>query len=129
MSNQIKIILVIIFILLIVALEVIVCKSTNNIIDDAQNKIISLQEALLSKDYEKTKEESKKLSDEWEKNQEKFLYFMHHEEIEQISVKIAAISENSENKAYESALEDSTEAKFLLEHLKDKLKLTLNNVF
>ena len=67
--------------------------------------------------------------DKWNESEEKLAYFIEHDELEKISSQIAIMNENTNNKEYKLALEDNIETKFLLEHVKDKLKLKIKNVF
>lgn len=129
MTNKVKILLIVILLIAVLALNVLVGWYTDNSIDDMETKIDELKQLLLDGNYEESKTKSEKIRDDWDEYENKFAYFMDHEEIEKLSVKVAAIAENATNKEYELALEDSVETKFLLEHVKDKLKLKLNNVF
>lgn len=129
MTNKVKILLITIILIAVIALNVLVRWYTDNSINDMETKIDELKQLLLDGNYEESKNKSEKIRDDWDEYENKFAYFMDHEEIEKLSVKVAAIAENATNKEYELALEDSVETKFLLEHVKDKLRLKLNNVF
>lgn len=129
MSNNIKIAAVIVFTAIIVGLEFLLGSFTNKITDEIDKDIEELKISLLAENYEESKKKSEDLDEKWEKYEDKFCYFFDHEEIEKMSTKVAVIKENTANREYKLALEDSIETKYLLEHVKDKLKLKLNNVF
>ncbi len=129
MNNTVKVIVIIVFMIVILVLNWLVGSYTDKAINNMEAGVAQLKKTLLAGNYEESKKQSEKLRDNWNEYENKFAYFMDHEEIEKLSVKVAAIAENASNKEYELALEDSIETKFLLEHVKDKLKWKLNNVF
>lgn len=129
MSNQVKIMLIICFIAIIIMLEIVTSNCTDEFIDKTAKELEGLKTSLLQENSEEVKKKSEKLSDIWDKSEDKLCYFIEHDELEKISSKIAIISENSTNSEYKLALEDAIETKYLLEHVKDKLKLKMRNVF
>ena len=129
MNNTVKVIVIIVFMIVILVLNWLVGSYTDKAINNMEAGVAQLKKTLLAGNYEESKKQSEKLRDNWNEYENKFAYFMDHEEIEKLIVKVAAIAENASNKEYELALEDSIETKFLLEHVKDKLKWKLNNVF
>ncbi|MFG6319394.1 MAG: DUF4363 family protein [Clostridia bacterium] len=129
MSNKVKIMLVICFTAIIVILEIILGNCTDEFIDKTSKQLEDLKIALLEENGEETKKKSKELSNVWDESENKLCYFIEHDELEKISSKIAIISENSTNSEYKLALEDAIETRYLLEHVKDKLKLKMKNVF
>ena len=129
MSNAVKITFAVVFKLSICFLDIFLGKTTDKLIYETEEKLDSLKSALAEKNYDECKKKSEELNDKWEYCEDKFSYFIEHDELEKVSSKVAIISENSKNNEYKLALEDSIETKYLLEHIKDKLKLKLNNVF
>lgn len=129
MSNQVKIMLIIGFMAIIIMLEIVTGNCTDEFIDKTAKDLDDLKTSLLQENSEEIKKKSEKLSNTWDESEIKLCYFIEHDELEKISSKIAIISENSVNSEYKLALEDAIETKYLLEHVKDKLKLKMKNVF
>ncbi len=129
MSNSMKIVMILTSIAVIVALNLLIGKYTDKIIDNIGVKVDNLKQSLARKDFDKSKEISKEIREMWENETDKFGYFMDHEELEKLTLKIMIVDENLKNDDYERAIEDSIEVKFLLEHIEEKLKLRLSNVF
>lgn len=129
MSNQIKIAIIVAFLGLIIILEILVQNFMNKTIYMFQGKIDELKTVLLEGNYEESKNKSEALKDKWKEYEDKYGYFMDHDEIEKVTNKVTVINENSKNKEYKLALEDSIEAKYILEHIQDKLKFKLSNIF
>lgn len=124
-----KIVMILTSIAVIVALNLLIGKYTDKIIDNIGVKVDNLKQSLARKDFDKSKEISKEIREMWENETDKFGYFMDHEELEKLTLKIMIVDENLKNDDYERAIEDSIEVKFLLEHIEEKLKLRLSNVF
>lgn len=129
MSNTQKILLILGILSFIIVLDICLCKITDNLVNDTLNQLESLTENLKKEDFENSKIKSEQIKENWFEYEDKLSFFIEHDELEKISLKIAIISENSLNQAYEIALEDVVETTYLLEHVKDKLKLKLKNVF
>ena len=129
MTNKVKVAMIILLIVFIIVLDIFIGKCTENYIKETEEYLEDLKQALIDENYEESKNKNDKLKEKWEESEEKLSYFIEHDELEKISSQIAIMHENSDNKAYKLALEDNIETKFLLEHVKDKLKLKLKNVF
>lgn len=129
MSNKVKIILIIIFISIIFILEILIGNYIDKTVYEMNKLIENLKVSLSQKNYDESIKKSKELKDMWEKYETKFGFFYDHKEIEELSSKVAVINENTGNSEYKLALEDSIETKYILEHVKDKLKLKFSNIF
>ena len=129
MKNNVQIAMIVILIICIIALDVLVGKCTDNFINETEEYLSNLKQALIEENHTESKNKSEKLMDKWNESEEKLAYFIEHDELEKISSQIAIMNENTNNKEYKLALEDNIETKFLLEHVKDKNKLKLKNIF
>lgn len=70
-----------------------------------------------------------KLKKEWSIKQDKLSYFSEHDELEKVSKCLITLEENVKNEEYEIALEDGSEFCYWLNHIKEKDKLELKNIF
>lgn len=70
-----------------------------------------------------------KLKENWRKKQDKLSYFSEHDELEKVSRCLITLEENVKNEEYEIALEDGSEFMYWLNHIKEKDKLELKNIF
>lgn len=129
MNNTQKILLIVGIIIIIGILEYILLTNTNRLVEDTLLQLDELKQLLKEEKYDDSKNKSRKLNDKWFEYEEKLSFFIEHDEIEKVSTKIAVILENTKNKEYKAALEDVMEMRFLLEHVKDKNKLKLKNIF
>lgn len=129
MNNTHKVLLIITIFLVIIGLEIYINTSTDKLLEDTVNKMQELKEVLKEEKYHESKNKSEELNKKWFEYENELAFFIEHDEIEKVSTKIAVILENTVNEEYKAALEDIMETSYLLEHIKDKNKLKLKNIF
>lgn len=129
MTNIQKILLIVGIIIFIVALDIGLCKNTDNLVDDTLVELEKIKAFLVEENFDESKKRSEALNKKWFEYEDKLSFYIEHDELEKVSSKIAIILENTINKDYKPALEDVMETTYLLEHVKDKNKLKLKNIF
>ncbi|MBR3614924.1 MAG: DUF4363 family protein [Clostridia bacterium] len=70
-----------------------------------------------------------KLKSSWFEEQDKLCVFSEHNELEKVSKCLIVLEENTRNKEFEIALSDGKEFLYWLNHIKEKDKLELKNIF
>lgn len=90
---------------------------------------LSKMEELSEEMKDNMKSSIKEFKDEWYKKQDKLSMFVEHDELEKVTERLIALEENTKNGEYETALENSAEFKFWLQHFEEKEKLKIKNVF
>lgn len=129
MNNTHKVLVIITILLAIIGLEIYINTSTDKLLEDTVKKMEELKEVLKEEKYNESKNKSEELNEKWFEYEDKLAFFIEHDEVEKISTKVAVILENTINEEYKAALEDVMETTYLLEHVKDKNKLKLKNIF
>lgn len=129
MNNTHKVLVIITILLAIICLEIYINTSTDKLLEDTVKKMEELKEVLKEEKYNESKNKSEELNEKWFEYEDKLAFFIEHDEVEKISTKVAVILENTINEEYKAALEDVMETTYLLEHVKDKNKLKLKNIF
>ena len=136
-----EIILIIGISVFIIVLELVTNKITNECVKNVEDKIKIVNVNLNKiKDMEKDNEEYKmcrkdleeniqKLKKDWFLKEDKLSIFSEHDELVKVSKCLITIEENVKNEEYENALEDGSEFMYWLNHIKEKDKLELKNVF
>ena len=136
-----EIILIIGILVFIIGLEIITNIITENSVKDIENKIIEInsdlskiknmnQESNEYKEFKKNIEEKLKiLKRDWFLKQDKLSIFSEHDELEKVSKSLIVLEENFKNEEYKIALEDGREFLYWLNHIKEKDKLELKNIF
>ena len=123
-----QITIVIIIVILIIFLEVITSKNTNYSINKMLEEINTISD-LLEKDINKAKEKSKNIFKEWEKLENKMNYYLEHDELEKVGRQIAILESQINSENILDIKQNISEIKFLLRHIEEKPKITIDNIF
>lgn len=70
-----------------------------------------------------------KISNNWEKRRQKLSYFIEHDELEKVETNLTNIKSYIESAELNMAISSIDEAKFILEHIKEKNAFNLENIF
>lgn len=70
-----------------------------------------------------------KISSNWEKRRQKLSYFIEHDELEKVETNLTNIKSYLESAEFNMAISSIDEAKFILEHIKEKNAFNLENIF
>lgn len=92
-----------------------------------QNNIRDLQEVIL--ENKDGNDMIKELNNNWKRFDSLAAYYTEHNELEKISLKINLVKKNIETGENDMTVEYLEELKFLLNHIYEKDKLTLKNIF
>lgn len=92
-----------------------------------ENCITELEERLASGEIDE--EKSKELYNKWFKFESKASYYIEHDELEKVSIKISLAKKAIEIEEIEEAQNDLEEVRFLINHIYEKDKLKLKNIF
>lgn len=120
-KETIGIILIIVF---VISIEIITENITNNSL-----KIMSQEIEKVENEEDKLEEATSKLSETWKKEEAKLSCYMEHDELEEISKLINSLEFSSKNDDMEKIDENINEIKFKMEHIKNKQKIKIKNIF
>ena len=95
--------------------------NTSEMLSNLKNKI-NYNEENISKDIEE-------IYSKWEERREKLAYFIEHDELEKVETNLTNIRSFIEENELTMAINEVEEAKFILEHIKEKNALDLENIF
>lgn len=113
-------------IVFVIFIEIITDNITHKSISDINKTIEELELSLESED---AGEKVKNLCDSWEKEEDKLAFYMEHDELEKVGVLVDNIKSDIANDSMDEINEKVDEIKFLLEHVKNKQKIELKNIF
>lgn len=123
-----QIIIIALIIVSVIVLEFITNKITEIAIADISEKMDKLEKSI-EINSEKLNLEVENLEKEWEKKEEQLSYYLEHDEIEKVSLNICLLKKEIEIEDYEHAKETISEVKYLLNHIEEKPRLKINNIF
>ena len=126
-----ELVICIFIIILIIALNVITQRYTKECVSQMNERLDILKEASLEEDIqeENITTEIENIENRWNEFQEKLAYYIEHDELEKVETQIFAIKGFSEIKKYDEILPELEKCIFILEHIQDKTKLNIKNVF
>lgn len=124
---------------LVISIIIITLIILGNIITQnyTKNSTIKISELLDNLKIEVlTKNEKEKLlskisfiEDDWNKFEEKLAYYIEHDELEKVESQISSIKGFIEVNNYEEVVPEIERGIFILEHIQDKSKLNIKNIF
>lgn len=127
MKYKMEIFIIIILFSSITILDIYTKKNTEHVFSLLETKLIELKSSIEkdSFDIEKMKE----INDIWNDKLKILSLYLEHDELEKVGNVNVRLFENVKNNEKEIALENIEEIKFLLEHIKNKSRLTIEGVF
>lgn len=104
---------------------------TEKTIEDTTSKLETLREELIKedKDNEKLLKDMEKIYNEWLGYHEKLAYFIEHDELEKAETDMVALKGSINVKEYEMAVSELDKSVYVLQHIEDKYKFELVNIF
>lgn len=119
-----------IMLILIIVFVVIIDNITQNITEKSLSKIsIKISQVEENLYSENNKNKMNELSESWKDIEAKLAFYMEHNELEQISSKMTNAKISIEKNDTDEAIFYLDEIKFRVEHIKNKQKLELKNIF
>lgn len=119
-------VILLLIIVFVISIEIITDNITHRSISDINSKIEDLEKSL------ETDEAKSKISDlcsSWKSEEDKLAFYLEHDELEKVGVLVDNVKSDIENDNIEDVNQEIDEIKFLLEHVKQKQKLELKNIF
>lgn len=124
-----EVIIVIVILIIVFATEYATSKSLDNAVEWMTNGIVSIENKINEKKESEAQNEFYELKNKWKGTSEQLALFVEHNELEKVSNDVVIIESNFKSDETEKALENIAELKFMLEHIQEKNKLKLKNIF
>lgn len=124
-------IICIIVILLIVITNIITQNYTNKTVETMDLELESLKEKLIGEEVrqEEVQNKVREVMEHWEKKYDTLAYYIEHDELEKVQTELTSLQANIEVEQYEESVPDLERSIFILNHIKEKFKLNIKNVF
>lgn len=106
-------------------------KYTEKTIEDTTSKLETLRQELTKeeKDNDKLCNDIDNIYNEWLGYHEKLAYFIEHDELEKAETDMVALKGSIDVKEYEMAVSELDKSVYVLQHIEDKYKFELVNIF
>lgn len=122
-----EIVISILIIIFIVIGDILLEKYIENSFDLIENRLESIKSNL--EDKEKSLLQMNEVNEEWDKRFNILTCFLEHDELEKIKTQLILIKSGIEVNDTEHSYEEIDKAIYILEHLKEKQSLKLDNLF
>ncbi len=125
-----EMVIVILIVILIIVGNVLTQNYTKESVKIMQESLGEIREDLENNNESGIVEEKvSELNKKWENRSNNLTYYLEHDELEKIESELTALNSNILTRNYEQGRENLDRCYFLLEHVKDKEKVTLSNIF
>ena len=128
-----ELIICIIIIVLIIIGNIITQNYTKECVAQMNQELDILKEASLNAEIqEENADVSGKVNEienRWNEYQEKLAYYIEHDELEKVETQIFTMRGFSEIKKYDEIIPELEKCIFILEHIQEKTKLNVKNIF
>lgn len=128
-----ELIICVIIIILIIIGNIVTQNYTKQCVSQMNQELEVLREvALKAEEGKKNKEAIKVVNNietKWDEYQEKLAYYIEHDELEKVESQIFTVKGFSEVERYEEIIPELEKCVFILEHIQDKTKINVKNIF
>ena len=104
-------------------------ESVNEMVDLLDSIRTEISDNKENIDINKIENEVDNLKEEWEKRHEKLAFYIEHDELEKVETNLTGLKGEIETGEYGDAMSRLDQSVFLLEHIEDKYKFNLQNIF
>lgn len=120
-----------IVIFLVIIINIITQSYTNKSVEIMDAKLEALKEKLEQEEIEQKviQEEMQDLMKDWKERYEKLAYYIEHDELEKVETELTSLQANIEIEEYQQGVPDLEKSIFILNHIKEKFKLNIKNIF
>ena len=128
---QKEVIICIIVITAIIIVNIITQNYAKEAVNTMDEKLNTLEETLEKEEI--AKEEIQGSLDEvmqnWRDKYEKLAFFIEHDELEKVETQLTSLKAHIKIEEYEQAIESLETSIFILNHIKEKFRLNMKNIF
>ena len=120
-----------IIIVAIVTLNYTLQGNTDKKVNEVNEQIAITREELVKEDidYKVALEKANVMFDKWEEADDILAYYLEHNEIEKVTTALTSVKSLVEMEDNVQAVDNLDRCKYILEHIDEKEKFTLDNIF
>ena len=124
-----EIIITILIVVLILGLDIITSRYTANAIVELSKKLDELKTDLDTKSENNIEEKTNNIFTKWREYYDVLAYYIEHDELEKVETQLTMLRSDQNEKQYEECKKEIDTTKFILKHIENKEKFTLQSVF
>lgn len=119
----------IVVIILITILEMVTGNYTKESVEYLKNDLYQIKQEIETEDKKKISEKVINAKENWKDRANKMAYYVEHDELEKVNVYLVGVESNTENEEYNDAKSELEKCIYILEHIEEKYKFNLKNIF
>lgn len=118
-------------VIFVVIINIVTQNYTNKSVEYINNKLETLKNELIKEEIEKknVEEQIKDIMKEWKRKYEVLAYFIEHDELEKVETELTSLKANIQVEEYEQGVSDLDKSIFILNHIKEKFRFEIKNIF
>lgn len=126
-----ELIISILIIIGVVGLNQITEKNTDRIVETVSTSLEIVKQDVLQEEPNKeiATEHANESYNKWEELDDKMAYYIEHDELEKVKTALTSVKSLVEVEEYEQSVESIDKCIYILEHIREREKLTLDNIF
>ena len=124
-----EIIITILIVVLILGLDIITNRYTANAIDELSQSLDELKLDLNTKSKNEIEEKTNNIFSKWREHYDVLAYYIEHDELEKVETQLTMLRSDQNEKQYEECKKEIDTTKFILKHIENKEKFTLQSMF
>lgn len=115
----------------VITVDIITQNYTDKSVQVIGDNLEILEEELKKEEVDKQKLEEKmeEIISVWKEKYEKLAYFIEHDELEKVETELTSLKAHIGVEEYEDGVPELEKSIFILNHIKDKFKLDIKNIF
>ena len=127
---QKELVVCIIIVIAIIVGNIVTHNNTKSAVADVSGKLQEVSDKIWQKEDDKAIQQTISASKEnWDNKYKILAYYIEHDELEKISEALTRAKANISAEEYNTAIENIDSCIFLLQHIEEKDKFTLKNIF
>lgn len=115
-------------IIVIFCLDIMMQKYTEKVVSTMNNYINDLRTDIRDENYSKLDQNINDMNDKWDKFKNVLSVYIEHDELEKVETYLAGYKSYVETHDKDMALSDLDKTEFILEHISNKYKFTIENI-
>ena len=121
--------IIFIVIAIIVGLDIITNKYTNETLGILSSELYTLKDYILKEDKENSQEQMQKIKLKWEERYKILAFYIEHDELEKVETEMVKLEADIEVEEFKHCISELETTNFILEHIQEKEEMHLRSVF
>ena len=124
-----EIIICVIVIIFVLILNTMTESHTDFVLEEIEEKLTEIRNDLLDENYGDLDKKYDDTFEIWKEESEILAIYIEHDELEKIAMYLTETNSHIETEEYNMAVQSIDTCNFIMEHIKEKYKFSLKNIF